>query len=188
VGLTLVRQLAHLHGGSLHVRSDEVDSGTEVILDLPMERTSQTGADDSESASRVPIARPLRIVVADDNEDARDMMRYFLESEGHTVATAGDGPSALSAIEKFGPDVAILDIGMPGLNGYKVAEQIRHASRHQSLTLVALSGLGQEEDKRLATEACFDVHFTKPVDIPALKRLLASIAARSIDRAVEPEN
>ena len=188
VGLTLVRNLAHLHGGSVDVRSDGVDSGTEVILDLPIERSAQSAADDAETASSVPSARALRILVADDNEDAREMMRYFLESEGHTVATAGDGPSALAAVEEFRPEVAVLDIGMPGLNGYKVAEQIRHANRHQSLTLVALSGLGQAEDKRRATEAGFDVHFTKPIDIPALTKLLASIAAQGPGRPVEPED
>jgi len=110
------------------------------------------------------------------------MMRYFVESEGHTVTTAGDGPSAVAAVKEFQPDVAILDIGMPGLNGYKVAEQIRH-HRHQSLTLIALSGLGQEEDKRNATEADFDIRFTKPVDIPALNKALASIAAERARRA-----
>jgi CheY-like chemotaxis protein len=136
----------------------------------------------------VPFARSLRILVADDNEDGREMMRYFLESEGHTVATAGDGPSALAAVEEFRPEVAILDIGMPGLNGYKVAEQIRHSDPPQSLTLIALSGLGQEEDKRRATEAGFDVHFTKPVDIPALNKLLASVAADRSSRPVEPED
>ena len=96
--------------------------------------------------------------------------------------------SALSAVQEFRPEVAVLDIGMPGLNGYKVAEQIRHANRHQSLTLVALSGLGQAEDKRRATEAGFDVHFTKPIDIPALTKLLASIAAQGPSRPVEPED
>ena len=178
VGLTLVRNLAHLHGGSVDVRSDGVDSGTEVILDLPIEQSARSAADDSNAAAPAAAARSLRILVADDNEDGREMMRYFLESEGHTVATAGDGPSALAAVEEFRPEVAVLDIGMPGLNGYEVAEQIRHANRHQSLTLVALSGLGQEEDKRRSTEAGFDVHFTKPVDIPALNKLLASIAAQ----------
>jgi CheY-like chemotaxis protein len=189
VGLTLVRNLAHLHGGSVDVRSDGVDSGTEVILDLPIEQSARSSADDSDAAAPpAASARSLRILVADDNEDGREMMRYFLESEGHTVATAGDGPSALAAVEEFRPDVAVLDIGMPGLNGYKVAEQIRHANRHQSFTLVALSGLGQEEDKRRATEAGFDVHFTKPVDIPALNKLLASIAAQGPGRPVEPED
>lgn len=100
VGLTLVRNLAHLHGGSVDVRSDGVDSGTEVILDLPIERSAQSAADDSETALSVPSARALRILVADDNEDALEMMRY-LESEGHTVATAGDGPSAVAAVEEF---------------------------------------------------------------------------------------
>lgn len=177
VGLTLVRNLAHLHGGSVDVRSDGVDCGTEVILDLPIEQSARSAADDSDAAPPAAAARALRILVADDNEDGREMMRYFLESARHTVATASDGPSALAAVEESRPEVAILDIGMPGLNGYKVAEQIRDSDRPQSLTLVALSGLGQEEDKRHATEAGFDVHFTKPVDIQALNKLLASIAA-----------
>ena len=105
-----------------------------------------------------------------------------------TIAMAGDGPSALAAVEEFRPEVAILDIGMPALNGYKVAEQIRHANRHQSITLVALSGLGQDEDKRRAIEAGFDVHFTKPVDIPGLNKLLASIAAKRQGRPAAPED
>jgi CheY-like chemotaxis protein len=159
-----------------------------VILDLPIEQSARSAGDDSHAAPPAASARSLRILVADDNEDGREMMRYFLESEGHTVATVGDGPSALAAVEEFRPEVAILDIGMPGLNGYKVAEQIRHSDRPQSLTLVALSGLGQEEDKRHATEAGFDVHFTKPVDIQALNKLLASIAAHGAGRPVEPED
>ena len=124
-----------------------------MILDLPIEQSSRSATDDTDAASLATAARSLRILVADDNEDGREMMRYFLESEGHTVATAGDGPSALAAVEEFRPDVAVLDIGMPGLNGYMVAEQIRTANRHQSLTLVALSGLGQEEDKRASNPA-----------------------------------
>jgi CheY-like chemotaxis protein len=103
------------------------------------------------------------------------MMRYFLESEGHTVVTATDGTSALTLFEQSLPDVAILDIGMPGLSGYTVAERIRAQGR-QPLKLIALSGLGQEEDKRRAVDAGFDVHFTKPADIPTLNKLLASIA------------
>ena len=102
VGLTLVRNLAHLHGGSVDVRSDGIDSGTEVILDLPIERSARTVAnDDSDAASSVVPARSLRILIADDYEDGRETMRYFLESEGHTVATAGDGPSAVAAVEEF---------------------------------------------------------------------------------------
>ena len=116
--------LDRLHGRSVDVRSDGVDSGTEVILDLPIELSAQSASDDSDAASPVASARALRILVADDNEDGREMMRYFLESEGHIVATASDGPSALAAVEEFRPDVAIPEIGMPGLNGYKVAEQI----------------------------------------------------------------
>jgi DNA-binding response OmpR family regulator len=116
--------------------------------------------------------------------------RSFPRSEVARPKSRASSPTdrVLAAVEEFRPEVAILDIGMPGLNGYKVAEQIRHSDRPQSLTLVALSGLGQEEDKRHATEAGFDVHFTKPVDIQALNKLLASIAAHGAGRPVEPED
>ena len=187
VGLTLVRNLAHLHGGSVDVRSDGVNTGTEVVLDLPIEPSAPSGSTEAETATPVAPAGALRILVADDNDDGREMMRYFLESEGHTVATAADGPSALTAFETFRPEVVILDLGMPGMSGYTVAEQIR-AQDHQPLRLIALSGLGQEEDKRHAVEAGFDVHFTKPVDIPALNKLLASIAGDRSARSIEPKD
>ena len=187
VGLTLVRNLAHLHGGSVDVRSDGVNTGTEVILDLPIEPSVRSASAEAEAASPVVLTAALRILVADDNEDGRDMMRYFLESEGHTVVTAADGPSALKAFDEFRPEVVLLDIGMPGLSGYTVAEQIR-AHGHQPLTLIALSGLGQEEDKRRAVKAGFDVHFTKPVDISTLNKLLASIAADRSTRSPGPKD
>lgn len=122
-------------------------------------------------------ARALRVLVAEDNEDGRDMMQLLLESEGHTVVTAPDGPGAVAAAEAFRPEVAILDIGLPGLNGYKVAMAIRQSPAGAEMVLIAVSGLGQDEDKRRAFESGFDLHFTKPVDITRLSELLVAVGA-----------
>jgi CheY-like chemotaxis protein len=103
------------------------------------------------------------------------MLGYLLAAEGHTVAQAVDGPSAVATAADFKPDVAILDIGMPGMNGYSVAEALRNGSGGSSVVLVALSGLGQREDKERAGDAGFTRHFTKPVDLHALRGFLAGI-------------
>ena len=134
-------------------------------------------ADDATSSTRP--ARSLRILVADDNQDGREMLAYLLSREGHVVAVAEDGQQALDKAVEFGPDAAILDIGMPGLNGYDLARRLRDRNRESPLLLVALSGLGQEEDKARAVEAGFDRHFTKPVDVNALLRLLGERFASS---------
>ena len=118
--------------------------------------------------------RPLRILVADDNDDGREMLAYLLTAEGHTVAQAPDGLTAVETAAAFRPDVAILDIGMPGMNGYAVAETLRKSADTASLVLVALSGLGQQEDKARAAQAGFDRHFTKPVDVNTLRAFLAA--------------
>ena len=129
--------------------------------------TQQTSPSPAQPAS-------LRILVADDYADGREMLAFFLERQGHTIATAVDGPDALAVASEFQPDVAILDIGMPGLSGYAVAEQIRK-ERGTSVSLVALSGLGEAADKARATAAGFDRHFTKPMDIRVLSTYLASL-------------
>lgn len=116
----------------------------------------------------------LRILVADDYADGREMLAFFLERQGYTVATASDGTEALTVAASFAPDVAILDIGMPGVSGHTVARELRK-QRGAGLILVALSGLGQPEDKTRASEAGFDHHFTKPVDIKALSTLLTGV-------------
>jgi DNA-binding response OmpR family regulator len=116
----------------------------------------------------------LRILVADDYPDGREMLAFFLERQGHTVATASDGADALAVASTFGPDVAILDIGMPGVSGHTVARELRK-QRGSALTLVALSGLGEPADKARAAEAGFDCHFTKPVDITELSKFLEEI-------------
>lgn len=119
-----------------------------------------------------PMTGPTRILVADDYADGRDMLAFVLERLGYAVATAADGLAALSVAAEFQPDVAILDIGMPGISGYAVAEELRR-DRGNALTLIALSGMGEAADKARAASAGFDRHFTKPVDIDALSAILA---------------
>lgn len=116
----------------------------------------------------------LKILVADDYPDGREMLAFFLERQGHTVATATDGADALAMAAKFQPHVAILDIGMPGISGHVVARELR-GKLGDAITLIALSGLGEASDKARATEAGFDRHFTKPVDITALAAFLSEI-------------
>jgi signal transduction histidine kinase/ActR/RegA family two-component response regulator len=176
VGLTLVRNLVALHGGTIGVQSEGQGMGAELIIDLPIDPAAQPTPSSEQASSSATAARPLTILVADDNDDGREMLEFFLKSEGHTVTTAIDGPSALAAALEGNPDVAILDIGMPGLSGYTVAERIRGQRDGGAPVLVALSGLGQDEDKARAETAGFTHHFTKPVDIHALTRFLASIS------------
>ena len=116
----------------------------------------------------------LRILVADDYADGREMLAFFLERQGHLVATATDGPDALAVAASFKPDVAILDIGMPGVSGHAVARELRQ-NHGGAIALVALSGMGEAADKARSAEAGFDRHFTKPVDITALAEFLEGV-------------
>jgi CheY-like chemotaxis protein len=174
VGLTLVKNLVALHGGTVDVRSDGEGAGSEFTVILPIDPNAQANRAHGSVDADAPAVRPLRILVADDNEDGREMLEYLLTADGHTVAKAADGREAVETAATFRPDVAILDIGMPGLNGYSVAQALRETSPTSSLVLVALSGLGQREDKARARSAGFDRHFTKPVDINSLRAFLAA--------------
>ncbi|MEO6224159.1 MAG: response regulator [Vicinamibacterales bacterium] len=126
------------------------------------------------SDSTTDTVTALRILVADDYPDGREMLAFFLERQGHIVATAADGTDALAVAAAFDPEVAILDIGMPGASGHAVARELRK-QRGDAVTLVALSGLGEAADKARAAEAGFNHHFTKPVDIAALSKFLADV-------------
>jgi DNA-binding response OmpR family regulator len=142
-------------------------------VSLPIDPHAQPGAAVDVIAD-APAVRPLRILVADDNDDGREMLAYLLTAEGHTVAQAPDGQTAVNTAAVFHPDVVILDIGMPGMNGYAVAQTLRAREEMSSVVLVALSGLGQREDKARAVQAGFDRHFTKPVDVNSLRAFLAA--------------
>ena len=131
------------------------------------------------AASAGTLARAKRILVVDDNKDAVDSLALLLSIVGQTVATSRDGLDALAQFEQFGPEVVVLDIGLPGLNGYEVARRIRAMTTAPPPVLVALTGWGQDEDRRRTVEAGFDHHLVKPVDFDALKALLASLPRRS---------
>jgi CheY-like chemotaxis protein len=177
VGLTLVRGILKLHEGTLESRSAASGQGTEVAVRLPLSRGEPRAAEKSRAYYDAPPARALRVLVADDNRDAADSLQRLLALSGHEVRVAYDGDSAVSVGGEFRPRVAILDIGMPGTNGYDVARALRR-SHGEEVTLVALTGWGQDADRRRAADAGFDHHLIKPVDPGALNQLLADVAAK----------
>jgi CheY-like chemotaxis protein len=169
VGLTLVRDLVALHGGTVEAMSEGRGRGSEFVVTLPVEAPELSRPAQTVPAPSVRDAPPARrILVADDDRDGRDMLAFLLRSEGQIIQVAEDGRQALDLAEAFQPDVAILDLGMPIVNGLDVARQLRQRPGGERLLLIAMSGLGQADDKARAREAGFDQHFTKPVDFNTL--------------------
>jgi len=171
IGLALVRGLVALHGGSVEARSGGLGRGSEFSVSLPViaampERMSQAAGQASK-----PV-KALRVLVADDNRDGADSCATLLEVSGHTVKTAYNGRDAFEFARQFQPDVALLDIGMPELNGYEVAHTIRGEPWGGTIVLVAITGWGQDEDRRRALAAGFDHHLVKPIDPTQLDALL----------------
>jgi PAS domain S-box-containing protein len=176
IGLALARGLVELHGGSIEARSDGAGRGSEFVVRLPAaEAPAGTGVTE---AAAGPTAAPLRVLVVDDNRDAADSLAVMLELHGHAVALAYDGPAAIETAGRFAPEVVLLDIGMPGMNGYEVAERMRRDEAGRRTLLVALTGWGADEDKRRAMAAGFDHHLTKPVDPASLDAVLEAAAGR----------
>ncbi|HVE65574.1 MAG TPA: MASE1 domain-containing protein [Thermoanaerobaculia bacterium] len=165
LGLTLARRLAELHKGRIEARSDGPGRGSDFVVRIPLsERTPEEGPSDSARQPDAPVrARPRRVLIVDDHEDAREALRFLLEDEGHDVRTAGDGPSALSEAERFSPEVVLLDIGLPGIDGYEVARAMRRTPQGRDVLLVAVSGYGLPEDRARSRDAGFDGHLLKPV-------------------------
>jgi PAS domain S-box-containing protein len=173
VGLALTRTLVELHGGTVEAKSEGLGKGSEFIVRIPAVRAQREQAQSPEGTTAT-AQKPRRVLIADDNVDSATVLAILLRASGHEVQTVHDGMAALESSKSFRPDLVILDIGMPKVNGYDVARQIR--SRGDShVTLVAITGWGQEEDKRRARESGFDQHLTKPVDVAALERLLAEM-------------
>jgi two-component system CheB/CheR fusion protein len=171
VGLSVARVLAIRHGGTLEAQSEGPGRGSEFILRLPIRTPSgqESAAPDVITAKSAAVAAAgLRVLVCDDNVDAADSLAALLRSLGHEAyATYEGGAALLSAIE-LGPDVMVLDLGMPGLDGYAVAKAVRKDVTLKGVRLVALSGYGQTEDRQRTKEAGFDVHLVKPVDVEML--------------------
>jgi len=173
VGLSLSRQLVNLHGGSLEANSEGLGKGSEFIVRIPLAVVSPSEAVKPSSPDRAQLRRH-RILVADDNQDSAVVLAHFLATEGHEVQTVYNGVKAIEAVKNLRPEVAILDIGMPGLNGYDTAQQIR-SEFGKRIVLIAVTGWGQEEDKKRSREAGFDYHLTKPIDVSTLEKILAQL-------------
>jgi PAS domain S-box-containing protein len=177
IGLALVRGLVELHGGSVEARSGGPGLGSEFIVCLPVvEAPVVTPQEPSGNGEKVGGGRQCRILVVDDNRDAADSLAMMLRLLGHDIQTAHDGLEAVQAAASFRPEIVLLDIGLPKLNGYEAARHIRAQPWGGHMALIALTGWGQEEDKRRSLEAGFDHHLTKPVVPAALEKLLALIA------------
>lgn len=175
IGLALVKTLVEMHGGTVEALSAGDGQGSEFVVTLPV-------ASDGPRAVRqdVPVPRSSgarRILVADDNPDSADSLARLLRISGHEVHTRYDGPEALGAVEELRPDVVLLDIGMPKLNGHEVCRRIREQPWGRTIIVIALTGWGDEETRSRAKEAGFDAHLTKPVDYGALTELLARLRA-----------
>ena len=174
IGLSLVRSVVELHGGSVTAHSAGKDKGSEFIVHVPalqMAASVQPQKTNTDESARAATAR--RVLVVDDNSDAAESLAVFLQLGGHSVRTACDGFEAVKAAETFRPDVILLDVGMPNMNGYEACRRIRETAWGKSMTVIAQTGWGQEDDKRRTREAGFDDHLVKPVDPFAVMKLLA---------------
>jgi CheY-like chemotaxis protein/two-component sensor histidine kinase len=177
LGLTLVRSLVKLHGGNVSAFSRGPRQGSEFIIRLPVLTEPVSEAAPAVVNRLRPLERASkRILVVDDESDAALSLAMLLETMGHETCTATDGPDALQTVASFRPQVVILDLGLPGMDGYEIARRLRRARSHQSLLLVALTGYGQEENRRRSQEVGIDNYLTKPVDDNALESLIENFA------------
>jgi len=185
IGLALVRRLLQMHDGTISAHSEGTGRGSEFLIRLPLLLETTQSANGSQSSARTDAAPPVRrrILVADDNADALETLATVLELGGHEVFSAANGSLALESAERHLPEVALLDIGMPLLDGYEVARRIRAQAWGKRITLVALTGWGQDSDRRRSQEAGFDSHLVKPLDLEKLTQLLARLPASAAANA-----
>jgi PAS domain S-box-containing protein len=181
IGLTLVRRLVEMHGGTVEAHSAGAGQGSEFVVRLPL---APEPVNRSEAAPPVPTQPPpggssgLRILVVDDNRDSAESLGMLLKLLGHEVRMAHNGPAALESARTFQPAIMLLDIEMPGMNGYEVARRAREEPSGKDMLLVAMTGYAGEQDRRHCDEAGFDRHMVKPVDLSQLQHMLASLVGR----------
>ena len=174
IGLALVKNLAELHGGTISCRSEGKDKGSQFTVLLPRHHVAQnTALSEREDLSKaVRSNRPLRVLVVDDNADAAQMLALYLETLGHQVLIEHSSQRAIACAKLEKPDVCVLDIGLPDMDGYELARQLRAGQETAHAFLIAVTGYGQEQDKLKAMAAGFDQHRVKPVDVIDLASLL----------------
>ena len=172
IGLSLVRTLAEMHGGSVEAHSEGTGHGSEFVVRLPLAPESVRSAATPESAASSDDRAQRRVLVVDDNRDAARTLAWALASLGHECRPEFDGAAALAAAADFQPDVFVLDIGMPGMSGYELAGRLRADPKFQSSTLIALTGWGQDDDIQRSQVAGFDHHLVKPVAAATLSKLI----------------
>jgi PAS domain S-box-containing protein len=174
IGLTVVRRLVELHGGRVDVRSEGLGRGSEFLVFLPCLPVTEGDAVSACSATEAH-GRPLRLLVVDDNADVAEGLMMLLELLGHRVRVAHEGVAALEAARASVPDIMLIDIGLPGMNGYELAQSARQDPRLENVVLVALTGYGRQEDKQRAMTAGFDDHLVKPLTVEAFQNMLGRL-------------
>lgn len=180
IGLALARQLIEMHGGEIAAHSDGPGQGTAIVITMPVYQGEVPQRLYSQMEAS-PIAG--RVVIIDDNQDAAHSMAMLVERLGGCAQTANDGASGLAAVEEFKPDIVLLDIGMPGIDGYEACRQIRQRTAQRHIVVIAVTGWGQPQDKQRALDAGFDGHLTKPVDPKTLVSVLSRAPLSSSGRA-----
>jgi CheY-like chemotaxis protein len=173
IGLSLVRRLVELHGGTVTAHSLGVGTGSTFTVRLPMVTPDANEGPDADLKTNSPATRRLNILVVDDNRDLADGLSALLAHHGHRVKTAYNGGGALEMADGFHLDIVFCDIGMAGANGHEVARALRAGVGGKALLLVAVTGWGSQEDRRLSFDAGFDIHLTKPVSAEQVEGILA---------------
>jgi CheY-like chemotaxis protein len=190
LGLAIVKNLVTAHGGSVRVESAGVGTGSEFVVSLPAISASDDAAVAEPGKDQTAATEPAsvwRVLVVDDNEDGAELLAHSLQSMGHRVRVAHDDRAALDAAATFHPDVALLDIGLPVMDGYELASRIRDQPGGRSIYLVAVTGYGQQRDRAASRAAGFAEHVVKPVDLERLREIIAEGLASRHERRDSPE-
>jgi CheY-like chemotaxis protein len=179
IGLALAKRLVEMHDGTITV-SSTLGQGSEFVVSLPVDLSTAPPKKVQQPASEIakPIGAVLRVLIVDDNEDAATTLELLLEQASHLVRVAHTGPAGLAAALEFLPDVMLLDIGLPELDGFEVAKRIRLQAALHDVVLVAMTGYGREKERKRSQEAGFDHHLVKPADFGTLEQILAAVSEK----------
>jgi two-component system CheB/CheR fusion protein len=191
VGLTLVRSLVQMHGGTVAAASPGVGMGSEFIVRLPLtNRLPEREAPSSRGSVRAPANDGARIVIVEDNCDSREILYELLTEAGFECHSAATGPAALELIAEVRPEIAILDVGLPEMDGFEVARRLRNDPRNDEICLIAMTGYGRASDRAMAKSVGFDQHLVKPVDPSVLLKLMGTLrmTPRGMDGWDEPSS